>query len=64
MVVLCALIALTSPTQKFRRASWKIRKKKKIPKSVTGKQSFFSHPALAGEIKEKCSHFDLLLITY
>lgn len=28
LVVLCALIALTSPTQKFRRASWKIRKKK------------------------------------
>lgn len=28
LVVLCALIALTSPTQKFRRASWKIRGKK------------------------------------
>jgi len=37
---------------------------KKKPKSTTGKQSFFSHPALAEDIKEKCSHFSLLLITY
>lgn len=37
---------------------------KKKPKSTTGKQSFFSHPALAEDIKKKRSHFSLLLITY